>query len=309
MLVNREVILAKIEGSYGVDSVPVEGTDAMLVENISWSNEGLRMNERPAVRANIGMLQQVYGGRLMTFTFDVEMKGAGGAIDVPPEFGPLLRACGFGETIAPATDVQYAPVSSGHESITIYYFQDGIRYNVVGVRGNVSFNLETGALGKMTFTLTGHVDAVTDVALASPTYVTTVPAALISVPFVIGGFGAIINAITWDMSNTIAMPPDISASDGFAEVQLTQRDPNGSYDPEAELLAVDDPLTDLEDGTVLVIGTGVIGGTLGNRYEIDIPASSYRDVSPGDRDGIRTYDIPFGMAEVSGDDEVLITFT
>ena len=78
MLVNREVILAKIEGSYGVDSVPVEGTDAMLVENISWSNEGLRMNERPAVRANIGMLQQVYGGRLMTFTFDVEMKGAGG---------------------------------------------------------------------------------------------------------------------------------------------------------------------------------------------------------------------------------------
>jgi len=122
MLVNREVILAKIEGTYGVDSVPVEGTDAMLVENVSWSNEGLRMNERPAVRANIGMLQQVFGGKLFTVTFDVEMKGAGGAIDVPPEFGPLLRACGIGETITPATDVTYTPVSTGHESVTIYYF-------------------------------------------------------------------------------------------------------------------------------------------------------------------------------------------
>lgn len=309
MLVNREVILAKIEVTYGTDSVPVEGTDAMLVENVSWSNEGLRMNERPAVRANIGMLQQVFGGKLFTVTFDVEMKGAGGAVDVPPEFGPLLRACGIGETIAPATDVQYTPVSTGHESVTIYYFQDGIRYNIVGVRGNVSFNLETGALGKMTFTLTGHLDGFTDVALASPTYIATVPAALISVPFVVGGFSAVINALSWDQSNTLAMPPDISASDGFAEVQITQRDPNGSYDPESELLAVDDPHQDLIDGTVLAIGTGVIGSTLGNRFEIDIAAASYRDLSPGDRDGIRTYDVPFGMAEVAGDDEFLLTFT
>ena len=65
MLVNREVILAKIEVTYGTDSVPVAATDAMLVENISWAQEGLRMNERPAVRANIGMLQQVWGGALM----------------------------------------------------------------------------------------------------------------------------------------------------------------------------------------------------------------------------------------------------
>lgn len=309
MLVNREVILAKIEGTYGVDSVPVEGTDAMLVENVSWSNEGLRMNERPAVRANIGMLQQVYGGRLMTVTFDVEIKGGDGAVDVPPEFGPLLRACGFGETINAAVDVTYEPVSTGHESVTIYYFQDGIRYNIVGCRGNVSFNLETGALGKMTFTLTGHIDGVTDVALASPTYLTNVPAPLIGVPFTIGGFSAIINALTWDMSNTLAMPPDISASDGFAEVQLTQRDPNGSYDPESELLATEDPLTDLEDGTILALTTGVIGTSPGNAYQIDMPGVSYRDVSPGDRDGVRTYDVPFGMAESTGDDEVTIVFT
>jgi hypothetical protein len=267
------------------------------------------MNERPAVRANIGMLQQVYGGRLMTLTFDVEIKGGDGAVDAPPEFGPLLRACGFGETINAAVDVTYEPVSTGAESVTIYYFQDGIRYNIVGCRGNVSFNLETGALGKMTFTLTGHIDGISDVALASPTYLTNVPVPLINVPFTIGAFAAVINALTWDQSNTLAMPPDISAADGFGEIQITQRDPNGSYDPEAELLATEDPLTDLVQGNALAITTGVIGSAVGNRYQIDMPAVSYRDTSPGDRDGIRTYDIPFGMAESTGDDEVTIVFT
>lgn len=309
MLVNREVILAKVESTYGTDPTPVEGTDAILVENIGWANEGLRMNERPAVRANIGMLQQVYGGRLMTLTFDVELKGSGSAVDDAPEIGPLLRACGFGETINAATNVVYAPVSSGHESATIYYFQDGIRYILTGCRGNVSFNLETGALGKASFTISGHVSSITDVALASPTYQSNVPPALVNVPFTIGGFGSVINALTWDMANTVAMPPDISATDGYAEIQITKRDVAGSYDPEAELIATDDPHGDLTAGNTLVVTTGVIGSGVGGRYQVDMPAVYYRDISPGDRDGVRTYELPFGAAESSGDDEVSITFT
>jgi len=309
MLVNREVILAKIEGTYGTDSVPVEGVDAMLVENLSWSNEGLRMNERPAVRANIGMLQQVYGGRMMSVSFDVELKGGGGAVDAPPEFGPLLRACGFGETINAAVDVTYEPVSTGHESVSLYYYQDGIRYTVLFCRGNVSFNFEAVALGKMSFTLTGHIGPITDVAIASPTYQSNVPPALINVPFTIGAFGAVINALTWDMSNTIATPADISASDGYSAVELTSRDPNGSYDPESELLATEDPFADLTGDATLAITTGVIGPGIGERYQIDMPVVSYRDISPGDRDGVRTYEIPFGMAESTGDDEVTIVFT
>ena len=309
MLTNREVILIKPEVSYGTDSVPVEGTDALLVENGSWSNEGLRMNERPAVRANIAMLQQVYGGRLMSISFDVELKGGGGAVDVPPEVGPALRACGWGETINAVVDVTYAPVSTGHESVTIYYFQDGIRYILTGVRGNVSFALETGAIGKASFTMTGHVALPTDVVLPAPVYDGVVPVALINVPFTIGAFGAIINALNFDMGNTIATPPDISASDGYAEIQLTKRDVNGSLDPEAELIATDFPLQDLEQGNTLALTTGVIGSVVGNRYVIAAPAVYYRDISPGDRDGVRTLETPIGFAENTGDDEVTIVFT
>lgn len=309
MLINREVILAKIETVYGTDSVPVAATDAVLVENIGWSNEGLRMNERPAIRANIGTLQQVFGGTLRGLTFDIELKGGGGAVDVPPEYGPLLRACAIGETIDPAVDVQYAPVSIGHESVTIYYFQDGIRYILTGCVGNVSFSLETGGLGKMSFTMVGHSVTPTDIALPSPTVLTTVPVALINVPFTIGGFSAVINALNFDVGNTVGNVPDMSAVDGYGQIRITKRDVAGSYDPEGEVIATDDPHIDLVNGASLVLTTGVIGSVIGNRYKIDMPAVVYRDLSPGDREGVRVYDIPFGAAESAGDDEFTLTTT
>lgn len=315
MLVNREVILAKTEVTYGTDSVPVEALDAMLVENINWSNESLRFNERPAVRASLGQLQGVYGGALRSIQFDVELKGSGvdpSSTATPPEFAPLLRACAMTETIIAVTSVGYQPESDPalHESITIYYFQDGIRYDLLGCRGNVSFNFETGAIAKMSFTFTGHLVGPADVALASPTVLSVVPEALISVPFTIGGFAAIINAVTTDLSNTIAMPPDMAASDGFGEVQITERDVSGSYDPEAELVAVDNPGSDFVNGVAQAVSIGPIGGTAGNIIDVDYPAAYYRDIAPGDRDGIRTYDIPFGAAEATPpDDEIVLLFT
>ena len=308
MLVNREVILAKVESTYGTDAVPVASTDAVLVENIGWSQEGLRMNERPAVRSSLGMLKHVFGGRMMTLTFDVEMKGSGAA-GTAPECGVLLRGCALGETVVASTSVTYAPVSTGHESLTIYYYQDGMRYILTGCRGNVAFTLETGGLIKMSFTFTGHIAAPSDVALPSPTLDTTVPEAILNGSFAIGGFSAVVNALSFDLANTVAYPPDMSATDGYGEVQITARDVNGSYDPEAELLATENPHADLVAGTELALHVGPIGGTAGNIVDVDFPAVAYRDLSPSDRDGIRTYDIPFGAAESTGDDEVSIAFT
>jgi len=107
----------------------------------------------------------------------------------------------------------------------------------------------------------------------------------------------------------LAMPPDMAATDGFGEVQITGRDPTGSYDPESELVATEDPWADLIADTALALSIGAIGATAGNIIDVDMPAVSYRDISPGDRDGIRIYEIPFGAAEVTTDDEVSIAFT
>ncbi len=308
MLVQREVLLAKIESTYNTDPVPVEGTDAMLVENLQWAHSGLKMVERNPVRPSLGQLKQLYAGSLVTFSFDVEIKGSGSA-GTAPEFGPLLRACALGETIVGATSVTYAPASSGHESITCYYYQDGTLLKLTGGRGNVSINLEAGGKGVLSFEITGHVSAITDIALASPTYDSTVPPAVIGGAFTIDAFAAIINALTCDMANQIATPGNISASDGYGEVQIVSRDINGSFDPEHELVAVEDFRGNFTGGAAMALATGSIGGTAGNIYALTMPAVSYRDVSPGDRDAIRTLELPYGAHESSTDDEISLAFT
>lgn len=308
MLVNREVILAGIESSYNSDPTLIPGTHSILVEEPSWANEGLRMVERAPVRANIGMLQHIYAGRLETLTFNVEVKGSGSA-GTAPELGPLLRMCGMGETVVPSTSVAYSPASTGHESGYIYYYQDGTLRKLGGCRGNVSGALETGDVGKLSFTITGHPVAPTDTSIVTPSYDSTVPQALVGVPFDIGGYSAVINALNFDLANTVAFPPDISAANGYGEIRITRRDVNGSFDPENVLVATNDYMGDFIAGNTMALDTGVIGGTAGNRWRVQMPVVYYRDVSPADREGVRTLDIPFGATESSGDDEITITFT
>lgn len=308
MIINREVILVKEEVTYNTDPVPVEGVDAVLVENPAWANEGLRMNERPAVRASIGQLQHVYGGMLQTVTFDVEMKGSGVA-GTAPEIGTLLQCCGMLETVVAVTSVTYTPASTGHKSCTIYYYQDGTLLKLTGCRGTVNFNLEVGAIPKASFTMTGHTATVTDVALASPTYDSIIPAPFINAAFDIGGYGAVIGAWTFDMGNEIAMPPNPAATDGFGELQITKRDVNGSIDPEHVLVATNPFDADLRGGVGMALASGAIGGTAGNILNISHPEIYYRDLAPGDRDGIRTLDITYAAAESTTDDEVSIAFT
>lgn len=308
MIINREVILVKEEVTYNLDPVPVEGVDAVLVEQPAWASEGLRMNERPAVRASIGMLQHVYGGMLQTLTFDVEMKGSGTA-GTAPEMGVLLQCCGMLETLVAVTSATYTPASTGHKSCTIYYYQDGTLLKLTGCRGTVNFNLEVGALPKASFTMTGHIATVTDVALASPTYDTTIPAPFINAAFDIGGYAAAIGAWTFDMGIELAMPPTPSAVDGFGEIQIVKRDVSGSIDPEHQLVATAPFDADLRAGTNMTLASGAIGSVAGNIINIAHPVIYYRELAPGDRDGIRTLDTTYAAVESTTDDEVSIAFT
>lgn len=307
-MVNREIILFKINGgAYGADAAPA-ASDAILVENIQWDNRGRRMIERPAIRSSLGKLKQVYGGSLIGIRFDVEIKGSGAA-GTAPEFGPLLRACRMGETIVASTSVTYKPVSGSQEEGSLYYYEDGKLWKFLGVRGTVTGNLRTGGVGKLSFDMVGHLSGPTDSALVTPSYDSTVPPALINVPFTIDSYSAVIEALSWDLGNVVAMPPSIGATDGYGEVSVTSRDVNGSFDPEAVLVATKDFMGQWKSGAVMALTTGVIGATPGNRYQVTMPAVSYRDIAPGNREGIRTYNNSFGAAESSGDDEISLIFT
>ena len=310
MLTSREVVLVKKETTYNTDAVPTAAANALLIGNPSWSHEGLRMNDRNTVKNTNAVDQAVYGGTLKTISIDIELKGSGAA-GTAPEFGVLFEACSYVETVSAGVSVTYDPTSTtaDQESVTVYYYQDGLRHILTGCRGTFSVNLETGAIPMATFTLTGHSGDPTDTAMVVPTLDSTVPVAVKGNAFTIDGYGADISALTFDAGVEVSTPASMKEADGFGEVFVGKRDLQGSFDPLMELVATEDFYGNFTSGLQMPLATGTIGSTAGNRFAITMPAVYYRDVANGDRDGIRTYEMPFGAVEDSGDDEVSIVFT
>lgn len=309
MLTKRSVLVAKIESEYGTDSSPAGG-DAVRVENLSLNPvEALRMHERPTLRGTLSTsLKHVPGGSLGNVTFDVPLAGSGTAGAVP-ETDALLRACGFGSTVVTDTSVTYAPVSEDLESATLKFYEDGTLYAMTGCVGNVSFAAEAGKYGMLSFAMTGHIAAVSDATLVSGTFDAAVPPVFSGASFTIDSYAAIIANLTWDLQNTIATPPSVNSADGFADVRITGRDPVVTLDPEKVLVATEAFEANLRSGASMALATGVIGATAGNRWAINCPAVSFRELSKGERDGIVIYELTGGASEDSGDDEVSLAFT
>lgn len=307
MLVRREAILAKIESTYRTDASPVAG-DAVFVDNQSYGSDA-RMNERKGVKETTAPFQQVFGGRVATLSFDCELKGSGSA-GTAPEIGVLLRGCGMLEVISAGVSVTYTPTSTNNESLTIYYYQDGKLKTMVGARGEASFDLSAGMFGKVSFTFTGHPDTPeSDVALINPTYDSTVPPAFKNASFTLDSYAADVSQIQFALGNQISKPDSVKTNNGFGEIRIADRDVNGSVDPEAVLVATKDFYDMWESGANFAMDTGVVGGTAGNRWQIQKPAVSLRNVEEGDREGIRTNPLTYGANEVSGDDEFSLVFT
>lgn len=296
MLTKREVVAIKVESTYNTDAVPT-ATDAVLVENAQLSFEGARMVERAPVKPTLGKEKSIHAGNLAQITFEAEIKGSGSA-GTAPELGQALRGCGLAETIVASTSVTYQPASSSLESVTIYYYQDGVRHVITGARGTVEFTLNAGEIGKASFTFTGHHASTTDVGLITPTYDSTVPAPAINTSFSVGGYAAAISALALSLNNEVVTPVSLGASDGYGEIRIADRDVSGSFDPEYTLIATKDWVTEWKNGTNQAISTGNIGSA-GNQYSFSIPTAYYRDLSQGDRDGVRTLEIGYGAA---GDD-------
>lgn len=313
MLTKRDVILVKVESTYNTDSTP-SGTDAVLVENPSWAYEGLRMNDRPAVRTSMGMMQKIYGGSLKAVSFDVELKGSGTA-GTAPEFDALLEAAGMVGTNVVSTSETYAltsnPATHAAKSVTIYYYQDGTRHIITGgMVSALSFTLEVGAPGKMSMTVVGHHSTQTDTALATPTYDSTVPAPFINGTFAAHSYASVISSLSLDLGIQMSMEPDVNGSDGYGTMTLTGRDPNGSFDPASTLVATHDFLGKFESGATGTIVTGTIGGTAGNQWALTLNDTYYTNITPADRGGVRIYTVPFSVTdEGTTDNELSLAFT
>lgn len=310
--VSNEVILAKIEVTYNTDPTPTAGSNAVLVQNVSPKVSGLRMVQRPVIRANLNNVQAVYGGQLHELSFDCEIKGSGAA-GTAPEIGVLFRGCALAETVVASTSVTYKPISSAHESLTLYWYEGGKKlHKITGARGDYTIKVTAGGIMMVSFKFTGHYAAPTDVSIPTPTYVTTVPRAALSMAISVGGTSVVARDWSVAAGHTVALPPSIAASDGYSEVQITDQNYSGTMTIESELASVIDVDTQLQAGTALTFSPGTLGSVAGNKFALTSATNGLywtsRDWSDGD--GLRLRSMPFGLVDSSaGNDAVSLAFT
>lgn len=310
--VSNAVLLAKTETTYNTDSVPTAGTNAILVRNLSWAQEGLRMVDREAIRGSIGQLQKLYGGELRKVTFECEVKGSGAA-GTAPEIGPLLEACGFEETIVGATSVTYKPESDVHESVTLYLFEVGRKRHIItGCRGTVSFSLEAGGILLAAFEFIGHLASISDQTQPTPNYNSTVPRTALGMTVAFNGVTAFVPR-KWTLSPNNVLSPGmaLNAADGYGPVDLTRRDVTGTLEIETELDSVLDVDALLAAGPRFAFSAGSLGSTAGNIVTVSTPASStyVMGTAPGEDAGKGLRTIDFGVDDSTPNAEISLVYT
>jgi len=308
LLSRKRLLLAKIESTYGTDSTPV-GSDAILVRNLEVTPLNADVVERELIRPFLGNFEQLLANTNVEVTFEVELAGSGAA-GTAPAWGPVLRACGIGETIVASTSVTYAPVSSSFESCTLYFFNDGIRHKITGARGTFTINCEVNAIPTIEFTMIGIFNSPTDTALPVATFNDQASPLLFrqgnTSSFSIFSYSGILQSLSFEMANENIYRELIG---GTKEVLITDRKPAGEVVVEAPLLATHNFFTDAT-GTSTGNLSFTHGTTAGNIVAFSSPQTDLGAPAYSDQDGIQMLTLPFTSTPTgSGNNELSLIFT
>lgn len=305
LLARKRIITAKIETTYGTDSLPV-GAQAILVRNLTVTPQESDFASRDVIRPYLGNSEQLPAGIRAMAEFEVEMQGSGTA-GTAPGYDCLLRACGFAVTTSPGVSNTYAPVSSVFESASIYFNVDGVLHKLIGSRGTVSISMNVKQIPVFKFMFTGLYSTVTDTAAVTPVYtafLTPLPVTNINTtPFTLHAFSGVMSEMSIDMGNEIVHRTLVGGSES---VLLTDRKPSGSITIEATTIAAKDWFTIAKNATTgaLAITHGTVAG---RRVQITAPNVQLTKPTYAEMDGIQM--LQMGMNFIpgsSGNDELSI---
>lgn len=310
LLTRKNLLMAKVETTYGTDASPFAASNSILAENLKVKPIYDIIDRGNVALPDLSKIPHLVGRRWAEISFDVELKGSSDADgDVPPDFGCLLRACSMSEAITagPSGNVTYAPVSTAQDSVTIYCNLDGILHKFVGCVGSFAMAGEVGQPVKITFNMKGKLLTISDSALGTPTYINLKPPLVLGATFSYDGWSPPLAKFSIDLKNTIAERPDVHQDSGIVGFFVSDRAPEGKFDPEAVTIANRDVWHHLAEVNEAALNI-VIGSTAGNKCTIAAPRCTKKEVAWGDRDGLAVYDITYGLYRSSGNDELSIKF-
>lgn len=305
----KKVLLFKIEGGgYGVDAAPAAATDGLLVRNLSVSPLKLSYEDRSIVRPFYANDGKIVTGKWSEVSFEIEIQGAGGAVDAIAKYAPVLRACGMAQTVNAGVSVQYDPVSAAFESATQYFQVDGRQHKILGSRASkFGVMISAGKIPVFQFTFIGlHVQP-TDTAL-TPATLTGFQKPLASnnantTPFTLHTFAGKFRELSVDFG----LNTPYRNLMGSESVEILDRKVTGKITLESELVATKDWWTIMKAETLGAL-TCTQGTAVGFKVKFDAPNVQITEPEEGDDGGVLQLSAGLEMLSgANGNDEFRIT--
>jgi len=313
-LMRKTAILAKIETTYGTDAVPTGAANALLISNatfeVSYNNVS-----RDIIRPYLGGSEELAGTRYVTASFEVEISGSGTA-GTAPAWGSLLRACGMAEVVTAAARVDYTPVSTTFESLTIHYHIDGVRHVMLGARGTYEMNMGGGERPTFKFTFTGingGRSAIADpvqtlTAWKSPLVITNTNTASVTLGgtyaagVITGGTSACSKGLMLDIGNEVKYVDMLGPCSG---ADIVRRDATGSLELDFDAAAEVAAYTAIEANTLTSLSM-VHGTTAGAKVLVYAPAVQRINPKHSDYEGRVLLSNDLRLTPLVGNDELRI---
>lgn len=289
LLKRVRVLAAKVETTPGT-AIALGGADGTFqVYNVE-INPTITVSDRMR-QGGFGMTgapQEARGGTI-SFTINPYITSA---ISAPDWMSTFLPACGMPETALAFSPAGEAP-GANVKTLTIGVYENGLYKQLRGCAGTFTMSADTGKQAEFNFTFTGIWDDPSDVAVISPTYSTALPfrAAGSTTPFSWGAYQPCINNFSFDLGNTVALRPCTTDASGYLSAIITDRNPSGSFDPEAALVATYDIYADWKAATERAITYEFEDGTGTLTY--NLTTSQITDIQEGDREGVQIETVSF----------------
>lgn len=288
-------------GSWSDLSMPIVYEIECTTAGASGSAKVKITPDAKAIAASVAAQQT---GVTVTSASALQLKTGGGKSTVIPTFSGNLALGDKWYVIVYPVGIQYLPVSSGFESLTIYMYFDGVLHKMTGARGTFRVNGEGGNYAKAEFTFTGqYIEPTDDTLPTTVRYERQKPAMVELSDLYLGSIGAVCSKFDFDIGVTVSPRQDVNSPDGYNGVRITGRDVKGNIDPEATLTADYPWWTKLASGETLLWRTKV-GQEAGNRIFMIAPCVQISNLSYQDREQIRTMDTPLKVNRWFGNDSI-----
>ena len=316
---NAQIAIVEETGQDAFEAPGVNDVFLATINDPPWTPDSSNF-ERNENRNDFMRGRETVGPHSAEIQFSADLKGSGGAVDVPPELGEFFKSCGFLEDVNPASNVIYTPHhlfdgAGGNPGISYTCQVQGTKakYAVSGAFGHFSIAGEHGVPVVINGSMMGNYEApIATGAFLSPSYQSSVPPALLGATVMLaGGTPVGVQSFSIDMGTERGMGRDVTKQSGHYGARTTGRRITGSIMVEM----LDPATTDFHelwrDGAsaalTITIGTGTGGTVL-----ITVPKLSRRPQELGSNDGIRTANLPWAATIDNGDAEgtdFSLTFT